>query len=143
MRKSTGMLSLLIWALCFPVMAAAEEQGGITNVLEALGKQKIEPQQAWKTTPLLVGPNCTLNLAQLNLVVKSHYHQTHDEIVYIVRGNGLVTIGEQEYQVWPGYAYLVPQGTVHRFVNLGPDAAVVLSIFSPAFDGKDRVFVEE
>jgi len=143
MKKLTGLLLLSIWALVPAMVGAGEELGGMVYVFDALQKEKVDPSQAFKSIPLLRGPNCSFNLAQLNTVVKNHYHKDHDEVVYIVRGNGLVTIAGKEYRVSPGYGYLVPQGTIHRFVNLGPDPAIVLSIFSPAFDGKDRIFIEE
>ena len=146
MKRLMGYLllsSLVAWALVLAPPAAAEEEGGIVNIFEVLQKEKIDPGQAFKSTPLLRGPNSSFNLAQLGTVVKSHYHKDRDEVVYLVRGKGLVTIAGKEYEISPGYAYLVPKGTIHRFINLGPDAAVVLSIFSPAFDGKDRIFVEE
>lgn len=143
MKKWIGILFILLWSLAPLAVAGAGEQGGLINIFEILQKERMDTLQAFKITPLLAGSHCSFNLVQLSTVVKSHYHQSHDEVVYIVRGNGLVTIAGKEYQVWPGYAYLVPQGTIHRFVNLGPDTAVVLSIFSPAFDGQDRIFVEE
>jgi mannose-6-phosphate isomerase-like protein (cupin superfamily) len=143
MRKLIGLLLLSAWALVPAVASAAEEGGGVVYIFDVLQKEKVDPGQPFQSTPLLRGPNCSFNLAQLVTVVKSHYHRDRDEVVYLVRGNGLVTIAGREYQVMPGYAYLVPKGTIHRFVNLGPDPAVVLSVFSPAFDGKDRIFVEE
>lgn len=142
MGKWIGIICLLIWSLAPLGALGADDQVLVKNVLEVLQKEKLDPQQSWKTTPILTGPNCSLNLAQLGTGVKGHYHRSHDEIVYIVRGNALVTIAEKEYKVWPGYAYVIPQGTIHSFVNLGPDPCAVLSIFSPAFDGKDRIFVE-
>ncbi len=146
MKKWTGIacLSLLLCLWTGLLVARAQDQGGIKNIFEALDKERMtDPNQAFKITTLLTGPAVTLNLAQLNKVVKNHYHKDHDEVVYVIRGNGLVTIAGKDYRVSPGWAYLVPRGTFHRFVNLGPDASVVLSIFSPAFDGKDRIFVEE
>lgn len=143
MKKLTGFLLSLMWVLLPAMLSAGEDAGGIVYIFDVLQKEKVDPGQAFRSIPLLRGPNCSLNLAQLNTVVKNHYHKSHDEVVYLVRGNGLVTIAGKDYQVSPGHAYLVPQGTIHRFVNLGPDPAVVLSIFSPAFDGKDRIFIEE
>ncbi len=146
MKKWTviACLSLLLCLWTSLLVARAQDQGGIKNIFEALDKERMtDTNQAFKITTLLTGPGVTLNLAQLNKVVKNHYHKDHDEVVYVVRGNGLVTIAGKDYRVSPGWAYLVPRGTFHRFVNLGPDATVVLSVFSPAFDGKDRIFVEE
>jgi mannose-6-phosphate isomerase-like protein (cupin superfamily) len=145
MKRWIGIicLALLLCVGAVAQMARAQDQGGIKNIFEVLDKERMDPTQAFKSSPMLTGPGCSLNLGQLNKVVKSHYHKDHDEVVYVVRGNGLVTIAGKEYMVSPGWAYLVPRGTIHRFVNLGPDASIVLSTFSPAFDGKDRVFVEE
>lgn len=148
MKRLIGLILFSIWALIPAVASAGGEEGGVVYIFEVyifdvLQKEKVDPGQPFKSTPLLRGPNCSFNLAQLVTVLKSHYHKDRDEVVYLVRGNGLVTIAGKEYKIMPGYAYLVPKGTIHRFVNFGPDPAVVLSIFSPAFDGKDRIFVEE
>jgi mannose-6-phosphate isomerase-like protein (cupin superfamily) len=142
MKKLIG-LALLAWGLWAPVAVAEVEEGGVVDVFAVLQKDKVDPGQPFKSTPLLRGPNCSLNLAQLLTAVKSHYHRDRDEVVYLIRGHGLLVMAGKEYEVRPGHAYLVPKGTIHSFVNLGPDAAVVLSVFSPPFDGRDRIFVED
>jgi hypothetical protein len=53
------------------LVARAQDQGGIKNIFEALDKERMtDPNQAFKITTLLTGPAVTLNLAQLNKVVK-------------------------------------------------------------------------
>jgi mannose-6-phosphate isomerase-like protein (cupin superfamily) len=73
--------------------------------------------------------------------VKAHYHRDHDETVVVLSGKGRMTIGGAVREVGPGSVLLMPRSTVHALeVTDGPLEAV--SVFSPPFDGKDRVFVD-
>ena len=58
-------------------------------------------------------------------------------------GRGRMRLGKETVIVGEGSVLFIPRGTRHSFVPFGPDKAVALSIFSPAFDGKDRIFVPE
>jgi len=74
--------------------------------------------------------------------VKTHVHHRHDETVTILSGEGRMRLGDETRDVGPGTVLLVPRGTLHSLeVIAGPMEAV--SVFSPAFDGKDRLFVDE
>jgi quercetin dioxygenase-like cupin family protein len=73
--------------------------------------------------------------------IKPHYHQRHEEIIYIISGRGKMRIGAKESIAGPGSVFVIPPGMVHSYVNLGPRPSIGISIFCPPFDGKDRVFV--
>lgn len=45
---------------------------------------------------------------------------------YVLRGEYTVGLGDQEYEVEPGDAVLIPAGTVHWYANDGPDDAAFL-----------------
>jgi len=74
--------------------------------------------------------------------IARHKHVSHDEIIYVTRGKGRLQLGFQSIQVAPGDYIFVPAGTWHAFDNQSQSEVEVLSIFAPAFDGKDRVFSE-
>ncbi len=71
-----------------------------------------------------------------------HRHDVHDLVVVILRGEGRMRMGDEERPVGEGSVLYVPRGTVHAFRNTSEGPAVAYAVYTPAFDGKDRVGVE-
>ena len=84
--------------------------------------------------------SCTVNFLAAKVEVKVHYHAKHEETVVVLRGSGVFTMGKERHEVKPGDVMHIVRGTVHSFVPSSPDV-VVVSMFSPKFDGVDRIFV--
>ena len=74
--------------------------------------------------------------------VKLHKHITHTEIVVILEGEGEMTVGDKKFKVKKDDIISIPKGTPHSLVVTSATPVKVLSIQSPFFDGKDRVFIE-
>lgn len=86
--------------------------------------------------------HATVNIVTPKTAMKPHYHATHEEIAYIIRGHGKMRLGDEVKPAKAGDVMFIPKKTIHTFIPESDDC-VSLSIFAPAFDGKDRVFVEE
>ena len=74
--------------------------------------------------------------------VKPHFHKTHDEIVYVIKGSGQMLVNDKWIDVKPGTVHFNPMNKVHSTRNTGKDPLVVLSIFTPSMKEVDRNFVE-
>ena len=82
--------------------------------------------------------------------VKAHKHVTHSEHVYILEGEGEMTVGDvsalfntsKKFTVKKGDMIFIPKGTVHSLTVTSKSPMKVLSVQAPMFDGKDRVIVE-
>lgn len=74
--------------------------------------------------------------------VKAHKHVTHTEHVYILEGEGEMILGDKKIKVKKGDIVFIPKGTVHSLKVTSSKPCKVLSVQSPMFDGKDRVFIE-
>ncbi len=70
--------------------------------------------------------------------VPLHQHKTHTEIVYILDGEGVMTLGKEQYPVSAGSYIHVPEGTPHSVQVTSNKPLKVLSIQTPEFFGKDR-----
>lgn len=68
-----------------------------------------------------------------------HRHDHHDLIVVIAKGWGTMRLGDEERAVGEGSVLYVPRGTPHAFRNTSGRPALAYAIYSPAFDGRDRV----
>lgn len=75
--------------------------------------------------------------------VKPHYHAKHTECVYIMQGAGVFYLGDKKFNVKPGDFLRIPQGAVHSFKTTGKETVKVLSVQTPEFKGKDRIWVEQ
>jgi mannose-6-phosphate isomerase-like protein (cupin superfamily) len=60
-----------------------------------------------------------------------------------VRGHGTQRVGDETQPVGEGSVLFVPHGVVHAFSNAGPEPAIAYLVYSPPFDGVDRVLVEQ
>lgn len=74
--------------------------------------------------------------------VKKHKHVTHTENVSILEGEGEMLLGDKTIMVKKGDIIFIPKNTVHSLKVTSKDPVKILSIQSPMFDGKDRVFTD-
>ena len=64
-----------------------------------------------------------------------HSHAGYEETIYGVTGVLTWTVDATPHAIGPGQALCIRRGMVHRFENLGAEAAKVLCIASPAAIG--------
>jgi mannose-6-phosphate isomerase-like protein (cupin superfamily) len=62
--------------------------------------------------------------------LESHTHADGDEVLYLVAGEGTLTLGSQDVKVGPGWYSLVPRGVAHALVRRGRNPIVLLSVVS-------------
>ena len=74
---------------------------------------------------------------------KPHRHDHHDQLVVIARGYGVLRVGDQALPLGEGSIAYVPRGTVHAFANQSGAPAVSYLIYTPPYDGVDRIEVED
>jgi mannose-6-phosphate isomerase-like protein (cupin superfamily) len=74
--------------------------------------------------------------------VRQHVHVTHTEQVFILEGEGEMTLGKKKFSVKKGDMVFIPKGTGHSLKVTSKMPVKVLSIQAPNFDGKDRVMIE-
>lgn len=70
--------------------------------------------------------------------VPKHKHLSHAEHVYILDGEGMMTIGEKELKVRKGSFIFIPAGIYHSLTVTSKKPVKVISVQAPFFDGKDR-----
>lgn len=66
-----------------------------------------------------------------------HRHRCTEEIYHILRGEGLMTLGNQSLLLIPGDSLCIPPGTPHRIRNTGGEPLVFLCCCSPAYRDQD------
>jgi len=74
--------------------------------------------------------------------LKPHFHKTHIEAIYVIRGTGQIFVNDKWVDVKPGSVHFNPMGKVHSSKQTGTEPLVAISIFTPAMKEPDRHFVE-
>ncbi len=74
--------------------------------------------------------------------LKSHFHKTHDEAVYVIRGTGQMLVNDKWVDVKPGSVHFNPLSKIHSTKNTGTGDLVIISIFTPGMKEPDRQFVQ-
>jgi mannose-6-phosphate isomerase-like protein (cupin superfamily) len=74
--------------------------------------------------------------------VKPHKHQFHSEHVFVLEGEGLMSLGEKILQLKKGDFIFIPKNTIHSVKTTSNVPLKVISIQAPFFDGKDRIIIE-
>lgn len=75
--------------------------------------------------------------------VQLHKHEHHTENIFILGGKGKMRINDEIFVIKKGDYFNIPQNTPHGLKVLSSSPVKVLSIQSPKFEGKDRIFLEE
>jgi len=74
--------------------------------------------------------------------LKPHFHKTHDETVYVIKGTVQMFINDKWVDLKPGSLHFNPMGKVHGITKTGNEPTVIISIFTPALKEPDRHFVQ-
>jgi mannose-6-phosphate isomerase-like protein (cupin superfamily) len=69
----------------------------------------------------------------------THSH-SYDEIVYVIDGEGILHLGEQERVIGPGSAMHLPPLVEHCLENTGKGSMRVLGVFHPSGDPASRAY---
>lgn len=88
-----------------------------------------------------------ISLAEASLkpgqAAEYHLHQTSLEIYYILEGEGLMEIEEEEKRVTGDQAILIPPGNKHRITNTGDGQLRLLCFCYPPYSDEDTNLIEE
>ena len=74
--------------------------------------------------------------------VKLHKHLYHTENVFIDKGFGEFQINDSIYKVTAGDWIVIPKNTWHGVIVNSKSTMKVISVQSPEYFGKDRIFKE-
>ena len=72
---------------------------------------------------------------------EGHYHPQTEEIYYVLRGRGRMTLEGEGREVGPGDGILIPPGSRHTIRNIGREPLVFLCCCSPPYSHEDSILV--
>ena len=137
-----GILPLSIVLLldgCAPSRVPAVV-GAVPGGLEPfLADHPLAAGQALRADKVGRSPAASWHVVQVQGAEAPHRHRTHDLTVFVLRGEGVLTLDGRETPMRAGDAALVPRDRVHWFARSGDGPAVALVVFTPPLDVPDSV----
>ena len=70
--------------------------------------------------------------------IAPHHHLLTEEVYYILRGTGTMTVGVDIRQVSAGDAVFIPRGQVHTLENTGSEPMTIILVCGPAHSFADH-----
>lgn len=139
-KKSSEFVESLRNPTSFPEIYLPE----IKDIDDIIAEKSLAEDENIMIIPLGKDKSTSVYLFQMRPGAKmeSHYHKTHDEILYIKRGSGLIELDGTRHIVKEGMMVMIPRKSGHRYVNTGKEISITISMFSPPFDGKDIKVLE-
>jgi quercetin dioxygenase-like cupin family protein len=116
----------------------------LTHVDDILNANPLKADEKIQMINLAQDDTTTLVLIRFaeGAEVKPHFHKTHDEIVYVIKGSGQMLVNDKWIDVKPGSVHFNPMNKVHSTRNTGKEPLVVMSIYTPSMKEPDRNFVQ-
>ncbi len=111
----------------------------IKHIDEIVEEQSLVEGENVKIIPLGKDKSTSVYLFQIrqDAEMTAHYHKSHDEILYISKGSGLLVLNGTRHVVKEGMVVMIPRSSIHKYVNTGKETNITVSMFSPPFDGQD------
>ncbi|WP_133111625.1 cupin domain-containing protein [Candidatus Scalindua japonica] len=140
-KKSSEFVESLRNPTSFPEVFLPE----IKYIDEILDKKSLAAEENVKVIPLGKDKSTSVYLFQIRpeAEMSAHSHKSHDEILYIKSGSGVVVLNGTRHIVKEGMMIMIPRKTIHKYFNTGKETNVTVSMFSPPFDGKDIKVLEK
>ncbi|MDH5765478.1 MAG: cupin domain-containing protein [Gammaproteobacteria bacterium] len=70
-----------------------------------------------------------------------HKHILSEEIYHIIQGQGLMTLGNEQFAVNRGDTICIPPNTPHKICNAGNSELIILCCCSPAYAHEDTQLI--
>lgn len=116
----------------------------VVNLIADMKKTPVDPAVGIAVVAGVAEPGVSIGLAVVEKSIRPHYQKVSDEIYFILRGRGKITVGNATRELNEGDVVAIPKGTVHGFENTGPEPCLVVFASGPKFEAdKDRFFPED
>jgi len=115
----------------------------LTDLQAQLERNPIGLGEAVRITKLVDSPDMSGLLVQVRGSLPPHFHKLTQEVIYMLRGEGMFQLGAERIPIKTGAVMRIPAGTVHTFTNTGETLAVFFVVTTPRWDEQDRFMVQD
>ncbi|MFQ5673793.1 MAG: cupin domain-containing protein [Nitrospinales bacterium] len=97
----------------------------------------------------LLGREYCARFSAYRVIMKPHqekkpsFHKSGEELYYVLSGEGVAVLGDEEFHLRPGCFFRVPPRTLHRFQTRHESLEMLNFHSPPVFADQDTYFPEE
>src|SRR5262249_389601 len=114
--------------------------GAVPGGLDAfLAAHPLAAGQPLRADEIARAPGASYHLVQVRGAESPHRHHSHDLAVFVLRGEGMLTLDGTPIRLRAGAAAVTLRDRTRWFARPGDAPAVGLVVFSPALDAPDTV----
>lgn len=135
-RRTVALLAASV--VLAPAVRSRAADPPVVSLEQALAEHA-DPAKGAVVAEILRGEQASVNAWRISDVMPPHLHREHEEVIIVRTGRARARIGDRDVDLKPGDVFLVPKNTVHAARAYGEEPFTGVSVFAPAFDGKDRV----
>jgi mannose-6-phosphate isomerase-like protein (cupin superfamily) len=95
-----------------------------------LAEKQLIGRESIKESPIGCTGESEARLVQVNDPLNAHARDDADEMLYVVAGEGVLTIGGSEQRIAPGWLSMIPRGTPYSLSRKGRKPVILLSLLS-------------
>lgn len=140
MKKYAAAAAILAAFALASIGVRAQEAAAVTSASSAFAQ--IQPDmQGMVTQPITHTASGDMLAAYIGHAPKQVYTKT-DQTLYVISGNGTVSVGYPSYDVSPGSVISIPRNTAFEITAHGRDAIKAILIASPGYDASDKKVLE-
>ena len=133
---------LLVWLIATGCAArrAPVVVGGFPGDLDTfLASHPLAAGQALRADEVTRTATASYHVVQIRGAESPHRHRSHDLTVFLLRGEGVLTLDGTETPLHAGDASVISRDRVHWFARRGKETAVSFAVFTPPLDAPDSV----
>ena len=112
--------------------------------MEVIRKDDVKPiiSSCGPLRELYSSENIDISHVVIDKPTKKHMHKKMEEVYYIVKGKGILVLGEKEFEVNETDLIPIPKNTWH-YLKPKNKPLEVLTIIHPKYNPKDEIFEKE
>ena len=143
-RKNMALLATLVLLLGVFVSsggAAGPANQIVANYADILKANPMPAGDKAQAITLASDATATINLARFapGAEVKTHFHKSHSETLYVIEGTGRMMLDGKEFEVGPGSVVHIPMGKIHSAKCDNTGDLIAIQVFAPEWTEPDRV----
>jgi mannose-6-phosphate isomerase-like protein (cupin superfamily) len=114
-KRNITLCGIIVFLFIFlatsvPIKAADTTEQIIKQIDEILKENPLKPGE--KAQTITIAQDDTISLLVLRatkgVVIKRHFHKTHDETVYVIKGTGQILVNDKWVDLKPGTLHFNP-----------------------------------
>ncbi len=146
--SKNALRAVALLAVCIPMQTWAQKNLTLKDCVDTFDERRVEPNATgwayWFIPAGGVADTLSVKMSMVDKGVKTHDPHSHfeDELFYMVEGEAIVRLNDEEQRLHPGDAFYAPATSWHNIRRTDMNQRIRYVMFKREFKGKlDKPFL--